>query len=342
MFEPAVVPGQGEALTGDALLTEIAGWVRSSPLEALIRRFGGDVPSGSLAAELAYLEAFTAAQWNFRKRVGEGPLERNQIDADAVDGADEEFVVAAADALGLAGPRAPKYDRYDHVVTLGGLVASNIWRPAYAAYLLDHGVAAGNVIGISAYRPLSRNEADPRRDEFKLLETFGLPHREYEWEVMEDGLRQAFGLPAFTVERRSDPSAEGSARFRVASASAAQRRVSLVVAPALVPGGRADTAAGYRYWADRVDHVKPGDRVLAVTTCIYVPYQHASALQHLALPFGCSVDTVGIDFSVLDLGSGGQQFCGAHYLLEIRSAILAYRQLVTTLTENGEGPETSR
>jgi hypothetical protein len=243
--------------------------------------------------------------------------------------------VAAADALGLVRPRSPRYGSYDHVVTLGGLVAANLWRPAYAAYLLEHGISARDVVGISAYRELARNQADPERDEPTLLDRFGLPHREYEWQVMEDGLRRAFGLPEFTVERESDPSAEGSARFRVASSTVGGRRVSLVVAPALEPGGRADTAAGYRYWADQVDHVKPGERILAVTTCIYVPYQHAVALQHLALPFGCSVDTVGIDFNVIRDNPNPQRFRGAHYLQEIRSAILGYQRLVNMLAGSG-------
>ena len=65
-----------------------------------------------------------------------------------------------------------------------------------------------------------RNDDDPSLDEYRLLESFGLPRRDYEWEVMQDGLRRAFGLPEFTVERESDPAAEGSQRFRVASASA--------------------------------------------------------------------------------------------------------------------------
>jgi hypothetical protein len=227
-------------------------------------------------------------------------------------------------------------------VTLGGLVGANVWRPAYAAYLLEHGTAAPNVVGISAYRNLSRNDGDPQRDEFRLLDAFGLPQRTYEWEVMEDGLRRAFSVPPFTVERQSDPSAEGSARFRVASTSASGRRVSLVVAPALVPGGRADTTAGYRYWADQVGHVKPGERILAVTTSIYIPYQHAIALQHLALPFGCSVDAVGIDFNVIDAGPAQQQFRGAHYLLEIRSAVFAYRRLVAMLADSGQQPGEGR
>jgi hypothetical protein len=335
VFQEVAVPGRGEDPTPEVLLAEITAWVRSAPLQSLVSRFGGTLPADSLAAQLAYLDEFTASAWNFRRRVSDGPKERNQVDADAVSGSDEDLVMAAADALGLVRPRPPRYRDYDHVLMLGGLVRANLWRTAYAAHLLNHEVSAGSVAAISAYRDLAANDADPAADEFRLLEAFGLPRRDYEWEVMEDGLRQAFALPEFTVERESDPSTEGAQRFRVASATAGGRRVSLIVAPALEPGRRANTADGYRYWADQVQHVKPGERILAVTTCIYVPYQHAVALQHLALPFGCSVDTVGIDFSAIGDDPNPQRFRGAHYLLEIRSALLSYRNLVNLLSGNG-------
>jgi hypothetical protein len=335
VFQEVAVPGQGEDPTPEVLLAEITDWVRSAPLQSLISHFGGALPAGDLADQLLFLDEFTVSAWNFRGHVSDGPKERNRVDADVVSGTDEELAVTAADALGLARPRPPKYRDYDHVLMLGGLVQSNIWRTAYAAHLLNHGISAGNVTALSAHRNLARNDVDPSWDEFRLLEGFGLPRRDYEWEVMEDGLRRAFGLPEFTVERESAPSAEGSQRFRVASATADGRRVSLIVAPALEPGRRANTADGYRYWADQVQHVKPGERILAVTTCIYVPYQHAIALQHLALPFGCSVDTVGIDFSAIGDDPNPQRFRGAHYLLEIRSALLAYRQLVTMLAGSG-------
>jgi hypothetical protein len=332
-FEPVAVPGQGEEPTAEVLLAEITGWVRSEPLRALVRHFGQGAPSGSIAEELAYLDDFTARAWDFRRNAGADSKERNQVDPDAVAGADEQLAVAAAEALGLVQPRPPRYRHYDHVVVLGGLVRANLWRTAYAAHLLRQGVRAGNVIAISAYRQLAKNDADPDRDEYRLLEVFGLPRRDYEWEVMQDGLQRAFDLPEFTIERESDPDAEGAARFRVASAESGGQRVSLIVAPALEPGRRANTADGYQYWAGRIEHVRPGERLLAVTTCIYVPYQHAVALQRLALPFGCSIDTVGIDFSVLDNSLSPQHFRGAHYLQEIRSALRAYHQLVLMLQD---------
>jgi hypothetical protein len=338
VFQEVTVPGQGEDPTSEVLLAEIAGWVRSTPLASLVSHFGGALPTDSLAAQLAYLDEFTALAWNFRHRVGEGPKERNQVDAEAVSGSDEELVLAAAEALGLVRPRPPIYREYQHVLMLGGLVRANLWRTTYAAHLLNNGITAGDVTAITAYRDLAPNVQDPSLDEFNLLKAFGLPRRDYEWEVMEDSLRRAFGLPEFAVERKSEQAAEGAQRFRVASATAGERKVRLIVAPALEPGRRANTADGYRYWADQVQHVKPGERILAVTTCIYVPYQHAVALEHLAIPFGCSVDTVGIDFSAIGDDPNPQRFRGAHYLLEIRSALLAYRHLVTLLARSGADP----
>lgn len=66
------------------------------------------------------------------------------------------------------------------------------------------------------------------------------------------------------------------------------------------------------------------------------------ALQHLGLPFGCSIDTVGIDFSVIDNSPSPQTFRGASYLQEIRSALRAYRQLVGLLNEEGAAAGTAR
>jgi hypothetical protein len=335
VFEPVIVPGRGEDPTPDILLGEIGAWVRSAPLRALVSRFGDGHPTGSLAEELAYLDDFTAAAWDFR-RADSGPAkERNQVDADAITGRDEEFVLAATQALGLARPLPPKYERYDHVVILGGLVRANIWRSQYAAHLLGNVLSAEDVTAISAYRELARNDTDPGKDERALLGVFGLPPREYEWEVMEDGLRRAFGAPPLAVERESEPGAQGPQRFRVASARLPELTLYLVVAPALEPGRRANTADGYRYWAEQVGHVKPGDRVLAVTTPIYVPYQHAVALALLGLPFGCSIDTVGIDFDVIDTSQSPQAFRAVHYLLETRSALRGYRHLVAMLEAAG-------
>ena len=79
MFQEVAVPGQGEDPAPELLLAEIAAWVRSEPLQSLITRFGGRLAADGLAEQLAYLDEFTASAWNFRRRVSDGPKERNQV-----------------------------------------------------------------------------------------------------------------------------------------------------------------------------------------------------------------------------------------------------------------------
>lgn len=327
MFTPVPVPVLGKKPTTELILGEIDAWLSSDPLAELVNRFGKGSPEGDLMERLAYLDGFTAGAWNFRKTDSDDVLERNQVDTDAISGDEEQVVLDAAAALGLVTPEPPRYDHYDHVVMLGGLVRANLWRPAYAAYLMRNGVRARNIVALSAYRKMANNEKDPLKDEPNLLKLFGLPPYQYEWEVMEAGLRRAFDLNEMVVEVQSPPETPENKRERVSSGLTNEGKVQLVVAPAPPDKKRATTPDTYEYWAEKVAHVKDGDRVLVVTSCIYVPFQHAAAVQYLG-PHGCVIDTVGIDHAAVDDSAAPQQFRGVNYLLEIRSAIIAYRRLV--------------
>jgi hypothetical protein len=91
-----------------------------------------------------------------------------------------------------------------------------------------------------------------------------------------------------------------------------------------------------RHWAGDVAHVAPGASILVVTSSIYVPFQHAVALQHLGLPFRARVETVGVDHTVIDPNPLPQVFRAVNYLQELRSAIRAYRQLASRVEAEGE------
>jgi hypothetical protein len=82
-----------------------------------------------------------------------------------------------------------------------------------------------------------------------------------------------------------------------------------------------------------VSGLQRGQQILAVTTSIYVPYQHAVALQRLGVPFTCGIDTVGVDFKVTDDTPVRKCSAASHYLLEVRSAIRVYRDVVRLLRE---------
>ncbi|NEM08171.1 hypothetical protein [Geodermatophilus normandii] len=338
-FAPVPTPGTNESPNREALRREIEAWLDSEAFTTLASAEGAQA-DGTLEERLAYLDGFSAAEWDFRARAARaraaGYLERNQVDRDLVDGPREELVFAAARALGLVDPRPPQRDHYDYVLVLGGLVRANVSRSQYAAHLLRSGrVSTASVAALTAFRPLARNESDKTQDEHRLLETLELPDRATEAEVLGDALADAFGLPdAPTIPARGE---EDTGRFGVATTSDGARTVTLVAAPNPASSRRANTGQTMRYWAREVAHVKAGQRILFVTSAIYVPFQHAVALQNLGLPFGATVETVGVDPATLRPGLAAASFRGVNYLQELRSAVRAYRSLVRSLDENAGG-----
>lgn len=109
--------------------------------------------------------------------------------------------------------------------------------------------------------------------------------------------------------------------------------ISLIVAaaPSSEPETRrANTADTYVWFAEELAHIERGKRVLAVTTSIYVPAQHAAAVRTLAIPFGVAVETIGVDASMTpdELAQG---FSATKYLLEVRSAIRSMQSLLEAL-----------
>lgn len=107
--------------------------------------------------------------------------------------------------------------------------------------------------------------------------------------------------------------------------------VQVAAAPSSEPTKRrADTPDSYAFFAKQLAALQPGERLLMVTTPIYVPAQHAAAVRMLALPYGVEVDTVGNEPGVIP-GAAVQQFSATKYLLEVRSTVRALRRLAAEL-----------
>jgi hypothetical protein len=94
---------------------------------------------------------------------------------------------------------------------------------------------------------------------------------------------------------------------------------------------RANTADTFVWWAERQRSLQKA-HVLLITTAIYVPYQEAGAIRTLAMPYGATVETVGVPPDIADLGVHTQPFAPGNYLQEIRSAIRGYRHLLRGMT----------
>lgn len=296
----------------------IDSWARSPALAELVAAFhDGEGPPGDadLARLLAWLEEFSL-RWDFR-----GGKERNLVADQEFDPVTHALILRTADELGLVGTLPPPSEYYDQVLILGGLVRACLARPLYAAALLDSGgIRAHSLAALGGYRPL-------RGDELELAARCGHSHLTDEFGAMNAGIRAAFDVGEPTSDRgeRSD---EVGASWRVVEYAGPNRTPLRVVgAPSSEPGvRRANTPDTYAWFASELAKLSGGERILVVTSDIYVPFQHADAMRMLALPFGVEIHAVGIQPGDVDPRLQ-QTFAPHNYLQEIRSTIRALRAL---------------
>ena len=308
--------------SGD-LIADTEAWLAAEPLGVLVTEFGGDpavfrAGAGPLAARLARLDAFTE-RWDTRQG-----RERNLAAELELGPERESLVIDAANALGLRGD-PPRHRHYDHMLMLGGLVRACVARPSYAAHLIREGeITAGEVTTLGAHRPFVGNE-------FEQAAELGWDGLTEEYEALDTGTRRAFelGEPEHEEgERRADVGGTwGVKHYRTGDGLP----VRVVAAPSSEPSvRRANTADSYRFFAEHVANLKPGGRLLLISTAIYVLPQHVAALRILALPYGVEVDTVGgkpTNRPRIALS----HYSATKYLLEVRSTVRALAQLVDAL-----------
>lgn len=300
-------------------------WARSTALADLVSRSGGEVPADLALTELLeWLEEFSAA-WDFR-----GGKERNLFEARSLDPAIEKAIKDDAAALGLIRGGVRPQGRYDHVLILGGLARACLARPLAAARALaEEGVEAGAVTALGGFREL-------RGDEVGMVEQVapeqaGSQAVDDEFDAMDAGVRLAFGLDSPSDERGVHAkSAFGSWRVHEYTAGAGLP-VFVVAAPSSEPEvRRTNTPDSYQWFATELAHLRPGQRLLLVTSDIYVPFQHADAVRVLGLPYGVQIETMGIQPGDLDPRLE-QSFSADAYLQEVRSTILAFGRLLDAI-----------
>ncbi|MCH7230262.1 hypothetical protein L0U85_05240 [Glycomyces sp. L485] len=328
-YAPVPLPRyDGPDTSPTSVIAAVDEWIDSKPIRDLLGEFRGALPGGT-AANLDYLESFTAEHWDFR-----AGRERFETDPERLDPRRERRVIEAATALGLGGLTAPRRERYTHVLVLGGLVSSCLFRTRFAAELLANGTAADRVTGIGGFRPFGEADTD-------FAEISGFTGS-YEVDAMEVGLKRAFEIDGEPeIQREGDPDADPGRAWKVATYTADTATVQAVAAPSSEPGTRrADTVDTCRFWADRVAELAPGDSVLVVTSSLFVPFQHCEAVSHMGLPYECAVDTVGVDTASLPETHFRKEYTASGYLQETRSAIRSMRRLHDAVLR-AEGTEPS-
>lgn len=328
-FEPVPLPSlpPGE-LTCERLDPVLREWASSPPLRALAEASGWEWPSCPDTAEL--LTRLTdlsgggddpSSGWDFRARLG--GKERNFIETAPaeVNGRiiPEDLIKAAAQALGLVEATPVPAEQFTALVVLSGLVRACVNRTRHAADLLRNGLQADTAVVLGGHRQLGGQEPAQAK-ELGLGEVFD------EAEVVVAATRQAFSLaPAEKVQSAAHLPAWDDALW-AASARYRWPGVEIVIAPSSEPSARrVNTQDQLRHWGGLAE-IGHTDRVLLLTTQIYVPFQQLVGLRVLGLERNCRVYCCGVDAASSFLP--GKTFSGRSYLQEIRSALRAAAALM--------------
>jgi hypothetical protein len=311
---PSLPPGR------EGLLEGIDRWARSRALREAVGAFG-ELPPDDLDLRdlLEWLDRFSD-RWDFRKG------ERDVGTPPEFPATTRKAVEAAAAALGLVTDGSEPQGRYDYVLILGGLARACLARPLYTARLLGKGeLEANEIFAIGAFRGLSEGEVE-------LLRSVAETSAGDEFEAMDLGMRRAFDLAEPDGSQGEDHE-NPNASWRIHDyTTAAGASLHVAAAPSTEPEvRRANTADTLAWLAATRMELGPGQRLLIVTTDIYVPFQKADALRLLALPHEVAVEVAGVVPGLVDRRLA-HEFTPDKYLQEIRSTIRSLRRLHETLS----------
>jgi len=308
----------------------IKDWINSPWFIDLLNLYEGNITlEGRLDNDLAQLEEFSD-RWDFRRiarergaatddNLTQGAGSARWLSANT--GFSPEVETRILDDslhLGLVQAQEPVLQGYDYVLVLGGARLSCMLRSVRAAEIVRSGVQVNNIALLGAARPVAESERDA-------TDTYA-PNAVDEFDLIIAGARDAFGIDTnvYQEDRYDDPNNKNlSWAIRTFHAEFEKKtyRFLAISAPSSDPlSRRANSADTWTFFLDQ-EKPKPGNKLLLVTSQIYVPYVQLEALRTLGLPHNLLVETIGFP------GDRMPQLQGLtnanHYLQEIRSTIQA-------------------
>ncbi|WP_326558076.1 hypothetical protein [Micromonospora sp. NBC_01796] len=333
------MPADGSAWRDSA--GDTAEWLHLN--EALPTAFDHGVDPARLDVlhRVLLVERMAARHFNFRDDPAGKYRERSQATRGDFTTEFRERVLALAGQLDLVESRPPRYPRYDHTLVLGGGYRSPLLRSRFAAQVRASGVDLGQIALLGSPRFLI-TEDPPERP---VVESYA-PGATDEFDLLIAAAQQEFGVSPTVAEfvcgcasaERQCPRWQSGDVQGTPSAYTHERRTSLAdpaghpVASALSastgrPPYRPQTSDTFALWA-RLNDPRPDQRLLVVTTQVFVPFQSFDAMRLLYLPYGLDIDTVGLPTQ------WGDRPLSAEYLLqETLSGIRSARRLLVDAAE---------
>ena len=237
----------------------------------------------SLAKKIHWLNDF-AEVWDYRKKQAASG-ERWNITEDPMVLKNSELVMSCAEVLGLTNIETPLITP-NYILPLGGARKSNYARPLKAKEIIDSlGIRDSSIVALSGTRPINEIE-------LSYLQEFA-PEAKTEYEAISTGMEKCFNLTSgYTEEKGSDENINLCFAVRKYNDTYQDNTVFSLAAPSSDPARRANSRDTFCYFLDNFN-IKEGDRLLLVTTCIYVPFQLLRFMD-LALDRGFYCDCIGM------------------------------------------------
>ncbi len=289
----------------ETLFEEIKDWVYSEALKKLICLFGGKELADSLGddfnSDIERLHDF-AEIWDFRKGKERWHIEDEQFVLD-----NEELIQESARCLGLKDIVTPDKEA-DYILPLGGARSSNHVRPLMSKKIIDdHNWSGKKILALSGTRPISDVER-PFVDEYA-------PEAETEFDAINRGLELTYDLDTFTEKRHDDENINLCSSIRKYDKKYRDCEIYSLAAPSSEPEKRrANSVDTFKFLLDEF-HISPGDKLLLITSCIYVPFQSLRFMD-MAIDNGFEADCLGSD--ILDNFSLRKP---SNYLQEIKGTV---------------------
>lgn len=299
------------------LIDQVSRWVDSQPLEEMVGLFGKSMPKTvSLEEKVAWLNDFAADEWDYRKKQSNGGERWTVVEDEAVLKNGDKILECVTE-LGLVGIEQPICSP-DYILPLGGANYSNLARPQLARQVVDECSLKGkSIVALSGKRPISEAEL-PAIGEYA-------PSAKTEYDAMCTGLEKSFDLEGSDYSEKNDTNENINleSSIRKYTNMYMENGIYSLAAPSSEPLKRRANSRDTFEWFLKQFEIKPGEKLLLVTTAIYVPFQLLRFID-LAIEEGFCVDCIGVPRNGNKQNAFNQY---TNYCQETKSVINAIKSL---------------
>ncbi len=324
-----VYVGEKELAIED-MRNKISNWVNSDALKELIEAFDVKVPyKKGLREKISWLLEFSE-RWDYRKiqqQTYDIKTQENYrwlIESDNLNEVQLKAIKESMPSLGLVGIGIPYFDSYDYIVALGGARYSCLFRPKYSRMIIEqYNLKPKAAVMLSGMRPVSETERDS-------TDTYAIGAKT-EYDLINHGAEKVFQIEGEGTEERFIDAKNLNKSWAIKTYEKTDKKFPIIsiAAPSSEPQKRrANSLDTYKFFCEKYK-IREGQRLLFITSQIYVPYQHLEAVRSLGIPQNISIDTIGfpVEWNIEQRGLRQAE----NYLQEVRSTIQAINRVIKNI-----------